>query len=231
MNMKKPYSDIIWNPVELLTHHQLTSDLIPEMLVRQLTQVKKYSPFYRIKLAGLTIPDKGGILDFHKSLPFTDKSELLADQEQFPPLGSNLTVRESKTQRINRTSGTTGAPLLLALTPKDILNTYECGARCFYASGLRRHHTVIHCMNYCMWAGGYTDHGSLEHLGAAVIPFGIGNSKMLIETILRIRPQALHATPSYLAKLQDVLNKDFGLAPTDLGLQLGPLVEKPDFRT
>ena len=219
--MKKPYSGIIWNPIELFSHQELTSEMIPELLVHQLNRAKIGSPFYRKKLVDLKIPDKRTILDLYATLPFTDKSELLADQQQFPPFGSNLPVRESKIQRINRTSGTTSEPLLLILTSKDVMNTYECGARCFYASGLRRHHTVIHCMNYCMWAGGYTDHGSLEHLGAAVIPFGVGNSRLLIETILRIRPQALHATPSYLTKLQEVLNQDFGLAPIELGLQLG----------
>ncbi len=235
MTMKKPYSDIIWDPVELLSHQKLTSEMIPELLFRQLNLVKARSSFYKTKWAGLRIPEKGEILNFHDSLPFTDKSELLADQQQDPPFGSNFTVRESQIQRINKTSGTTGEPLLLPLTPKDVTNTYECGARCFYASGLRRHHTVVHCMNYCMWAGGYTDHGSLEHLGAAVIPFGVGNTKMLIETILRIRPQALHATPSYLAKLQDVLNRDFPLAPHDLGLKLGLFggeagIQDPNFR-
>jgi len=233
--MKKPYSDIIWNPIELLSHQELTSEMVPELLVHQLNVVKTNSPFYRKKLAGLRIPDKRTILDFYETLPFTDKSELLADQEQYPPFGSNLAVLLYKTQRINRTSGTTSTPLMLTLTKKDIRNTYECGARCFYASGLRRHHTVIHCMNYCMWAGGYTDHGSLEKVGATVIPFGVGNSKTLIETILRIRPQAFHATPSYLIKLEQVVKDDFGLAPNQLGLQLGlfggePGLQDPSYR-
>lgn len=233
--MRNPYSDQIWNPIELLSHHQITSDLIPAMLVRQLKLVKNRSPFYGKKLAGLKIPHQETVLKFYESLPFTDKPELLTDQEEYPPFGSNLAVPLSKIQRINRTSGTTSTPLMLTLTRKDIRNTYECGARCFYASSLRRHHTVIHCMNYCMWAGGVTDHGSLEQLGAAVIPFGVGNSKMLVETILRIRPEVLHATPSYLVKLEQLVKEDFGLEPIQLGLKLGlfggePGLQDPSYR-
>jgi phenylacetate-CoA ligase len=233
--MRKPFSDLLWNSVEQTTDFHLQAEVIPKLLVRQLNQVKKNSLFYRKKMGNWKIPDKNDIIDFHDALPFTDKKELLEDQELFPPYGCNLTVPQEMIQRINRTSGTTGVPLLLALTRKDITNTYECGARCFYASGLRRHHTVIHCLNYCMWAGGYTDHGSLEYLGAAVIPFGVGNSKMLIETILQIRPRVLHATPSYLAKLEDVVNQEFHLAPRELGLKLGLFggeagLQDPNFR-
>lgn len=43
--------------------------------------------FYKSKLEGVSDVHPGRWLD----LPFTSKSELVADQEQHPPFGSNLT--------------------------------------------------------------------------------------------------------------------------------------------
>ena len=40
---------------------------------------------------------------------------------------------------------------------KDMEQTNECGARAFWAAGLRPRHTVVHCLNYSLWMGGFTD--------------------------------------------------------------------------
>jgi phenylacetate-CoA ligase len=72
-----------------------------------------------------------------------------------------------------------------------------------------------------MWTGGYTDHQSLEAAGAAVIPFGVGNSENLVEMILLLRPTAIHCTPSYLSKLENITKIKFNLSPKDLKLRLG----------
>jgi phenylacetate-CoA ligase len=87
-----------------------------------------------------------------------------------------------------------------------------------------------------MWMGGYTDHQSLEEAGAAVIPFGVGHTKELIETILAIRPHAIHCTPSYLRKIEVILFEQFQLKPHDLKLKLGlfgaePGLQNKAFRT
>lgn len=154
-------------------------------------------------------------------LPFTTKKELLEDQKKNPPYGSNICVNENYIQRIHKTSGTTNKPLLLVLTLNDIKNTIDIGSQCFKRAGLKSSDTVIHCLNYNMWAGGYTDHQSLESTGAAVVPFGVGNTQNLIETILLLKPTAIHCTPSYLSIIEVLLKDKFNLKPIDLGLKLG----------
>ncbi|MDP4267294.1 MAG: phenylacetate--CoA ligase family protein, partial [Bacteroidota bacterium] len=126
-------------------------------------------------------------------------------------------------------------PLLIALTKNDIQKTVEVGSDCFRSSGLNSSHIVIHCLNYNMWAGGYTDHQSLETTGATVIPFGVGNSVLLIETIMLIKPTVIHCTPSYLKKLEIILRETFNKTPKSLGLKLGlfgaePGLQNPDYR-
>ena len=160
-------------------------------------------------------------LDSYDKIPFTTKQELLEDQQKNPPFGSNLCVSNNKIKRIHRTSGTTNKPLLVVMTENDIKNTVEIGKKCFELSGLLPNDTVIHCLSYNMWMGGFTDHQSLEATGAAVIPFGVGHTKNLIDTILTIKPTAIHCTPSYLAKIELILLEEYKLTPKDLGLRLG----------
>jgi phenylacetate-CoA ligase len=69
--------------------------------------------------------------------------------------------------------------------------------------------------------GGYTDHQSLEATGATVVPYGVGNSRALINAIREIKIDAIHCTPSYLDVLERILRQDFKVGPRSLGLKLG----------
>jgi len=189
---------------------------IKKLLENQLYYVIGKSHFYREKLKGRKI----SVSKFFE-IELTTKDEIIKDQIENPPFGKNLAVHKDKILRIHKTSGTTSVPLIVALTKEDIKNTIKIGAMGFKSCGLKREDMVIHCLNYNMWAGGYTDHQSLECTGAAVIPYGVGNSVNLIEMILLLKPTAIHCTPSYLAKLEEIIKNNFNLRPIDLKLRLG----------
>lgn len=195
------------------------SDLEAALLKKQLPYVWANSPFYQKKYAThfSTHEQIGNGFD---QLPFTTRQEILEDQALEPPFGTNLCVSPEKLSRVHQTSGTSSRPLIIGLTPDDIQSTLAAGSRSFWASGLRPHHTVIHCLNYCLWMGGYTDHASLEATGALVIPFGVGHSRLLIRAIQNLKVNVIHCTPSYLAKLEALLEEE-SLNPKDLGLKLG----------
>jgi phenylacetate-CoA ligase len=73
-----------------------------------------------------------------------------------------------------------------------------------------------------MWMGGLTDHMTLERTGALVVPFGVGNTELLVRTIQEVGITAISCTPSYPAVLERVIAEKFpGLKPRDLGLKLG----------
>lgn len=225
----------IWNEVETREINQAQAEALEMHLPGQMAHVLAGSPFYRAKLGNPGPPSPGQSLVYLRDLPYTDKAELMADQAAHPPYGGNLCLPPESLRRVHKTSGTTGRPLLLVFSQADLEHTREAGARCFWAAGLRPGLTVAHCLNFCMWAGGLTDHLSLEATGATVVPFGVGNSKLLVETILLLQAQAIHCTPSYLATLEQVLARDFSLAPRDLGLRLGLFgaeggLEDPNFR-
>ncbi len=155
-------------------------------------------------------------------LPLSDKSQLRELQELTPPYGSYLATSRKTIRRHHRTSGTTGQAMNLALSARDCEITESVGARSQRAAGVTANHTVVHCLNYQMWMGGITDHLILERTGATVVPYGIGGTEKLIETIQAIGINAISCTPSYPLVLERVIEEKFpGLQPHDLGLKLG----------
>ena len=185
----------------------------------QSSYVMANSDFYQRHFKGLKL---SGDLAEIADLPFTDKEILRNEQRTQPPFGSYLAVDESRVVRMHRTSGTTGTAMNLALTQQDAQMTAVVGARAQSASGLGPQHQVVHCLNYQLWMGGYTDHASLEATGAMTIPFGVGNTKQLVALIRDLKINAISCTPSYPAVLEQVIRESFpGLEPRDLGLELG----------
>jgi phenylacetate-CoA ligase len=187
-------------------------------LGRALARAAATSAFWRARLRDWEPGEAPVRMDEFSRLPLLEKKTLLADQLEHPPFGSLLAVERHKLRRIHRTTGTSAAPLLVLLTDSDVATAVEAGARAFRCSGVEPSDIVVHCLNYCMWSGGVTDHQCLEAAGATVIPFGVGNSHFLIDVIRRVRPTALSCTPSYLVRLRDVL-AEMGLVPADLGLK------------
>lgn len=200
---------------------------------RQAEYIGSASAFYRRHFGGKTL---AGDLRALADLPFTDKEMIRTDQKENPPFGSYLASDVDRISRIHRTSGTTGVAMNLALSHADAVMTAKVGARSQAAAGLGPGHRVVHCLNYQLWIGGYSDHATLEETGATVIPYGVGSSEKLIHVIRELGVTAISCTPSYPAVLEKVIEDRFpGIAPKDLGLKLGlfggePGLDEPAFR-
>ena len=208
-----------------------------DLLVEQIRYVFDRSEMYqeKFKTAKMNGQDVKGIKDLAR-LPFTTKAELRESQKRNAPFGDFLAAPSDKICRIHRTSGTTGSFVYTALTENDADLTHDCGARSFWAAGLRPHHRVVHCLNYCMWMGGYTDHANLEKTGASVLPFGVGNSRLLVRVIRDAGITAISSTPSYPKYLEGAVREELGIEPAQLGLRLGlfggePGLDNPAYRS
>jgi phenylacetate-CoA ligase len=144
--------------------------------------------------------------EYLTGLPLTTKDDLRRSQEAAPPFGIHLACDPAEVALVHRTSGTTGRPLVVAATAEDIEITSRHGARAFACAGLRPDDVVVHCLNYCMWAGGYTDHRCLEATGAAVVPYGVGSTDELLSLQRWLPFSALSSTPSYVRLLLERLS-------------------------
>ena len=195
--------------------------------------VRSASSFYKAKLAGdCTRPVS---LETLQDLPLTDKDELKESQAAHPPFGDYAACAPTRIVRLTRTSGTTNRAMNLAQSRADAEMTARIGARGMYAAGLRPGDRVVHCLNYCLWTGGVTDHTILEATGATVIPFGVGNTRQLVDTILELKVTAISCTPSYPALIEKLLREEGIIAPRDLGLRLALFggeagLDNPGFR-
>ena len=200
---------------------------------RQREYVAARSPLHRRAWNGTEPPRR---LEALAELPLTDKEMLRESQRDHPPFGDYLAASPDTVARVHRTSGTTGTAMNIALSAADAHETAVVGGRAQAASGLGPGHRVVHCLNYRLWMGGYTDHATLEATGAAVIPFGVGETQLLVRTIRELGITAISCTPSYPAVLERVIAEHFpDLKPRDLGLKLGLFggeagVDDPDFR-
>ncbi|MEW5721636.1 MAG: phenylacetate--CoA ligase family protein [Thermodesulfobacteriota bacterium] len=226
----------VWNEAMETLSPREQKKMELDKLLRQIEYVYAHSEMYQAKFreAGLTAADIKGVEDLSR-LPFTSKAELRESQERRPPFGDFLAAPPDSIRRVHRTSGATGRFVYTALTGPDIELTNDIGARAFWAAGLRPHHRVIHCLNYCLWMGGYTDHSNLEMTGAAVFPFGVGNARQLVRVIKEAGINVISSTPSYPNYLVDVVREELGIQPADLGLRLGlfggePGLENPVYR-
>jgi len=226
----------MWNPEMETISLSDQKKLEQQKLIDQIQYVFANSTMYQEKYrqTGITAKDITCVQDLAK-LPFTIKTDLRESQVRTPPYGDFLAAPSDRVNRVHRTSGATGQFIYTALTYKDLKTTNDCGARAFWAAGLRPHHRVVHCLNYCLWMGGFTDHSNLELTGATVFPFGVGNSRQLVRVIRDAGINVISSTPSYPAYLEDVVRDELGMEPRELGLKLGlfggePGLENPSYR-
>ncbi|HEY6406590.1 MAG TPA: AMP-binding protein, partial [Ktedonobacteraceae bacterium] len=206
-----------------------------ENLRTQLDYVWSQSAFYQAKFAEAGVKREmiRDLADL-SLLPFTEKDECRRNQLEHAPFGSYLATDQERVIRAHKTSGTTGRALYVALTRRDRNLMNECAARSYWASGLRPNDTVVHCLNYRLWVGGFSDHEGLETTGATVVPFGVGQTALLIQTMRELQIGAISSTPSYMLPLHEAVLAQ-GLQPRDLGLRKGffgaePGMSEPDVR-
>ena len=186
---------------------------------RQRNYVLTSSPLHRRAWAGAVPPAR---LEARAELNFTDQEMVRASQHAHPPFGDYLAAPATTVVRVHRTSGTSGTAMNLALSVTDAHETAVVGARAQSAAGLGPGHRVVHCLNYRLWMGGFSDHTTLEATGASVVPFGVGETQLLVRTIRELGITAISCTPSYPAVLERVIAEHFsGTQPRDLGLRLG----------
>jgi phenylacetate-CoA ligase len=195
-----------------------TRRLEEERLAEQVSRCYDRSPFYRHKLEDAGVrPEHVERLEDLAGLPFTTKEELRASQAESPPYGDYVCVDGIEVVRMHLSSGTTGKPLVMPYTERDVATSAEVGARAFWAAGVRPDDTLLHCLSYSFYTGGISDHAALEATGAAMIPVGLGQSARVLELWPELRPTALFSTITYPVHLAETA-VERGLDPRSLGL-------------
>ncbi|MFQ5850596.1 MAG: phenylacetate--CoA ligase family protein [Candidatus Binatia bacterium] len=139
-----------------------------------------------------------------QELPFTTKSELVADAAEHPPYGSNLTYPLEQYVRIHQTSGTTGRPLAVL----DTLDSWNAWKRCwgfiFRAAGLVPGDRVYVAFSFGLFVGFWPPIEAAPELGYRVLPGGGQTSSQRLRAIDEHQATVLLCTPSYALHLAEV---------------------------
>lgn len=192
------------------------------LLLGALRRAISQSEFWRARIAPLGIKEHHLVHGFAiDELPLISKADLLADQAAEPPFGRLLAVPADEIRRIHRTSGTTATPLFIAMTDRDIADTYVTAERAYRHAGMGPGDRVVHCYNFNMWSGGISDYIPIERTQATAIPFGVGNTAQLLRLIKVLKVNAISSTPSYMFALRKRCREELEIDPRELGLRRG----------
>ncbi|WP_439328927.1 phenylacetate--CoA ligase family protein [Desulfofundulus thermosubterraneus] len=163
------------------------------MLREMVQRVYQNSPFYRKKLdeAGVDPGSIKTIADLAR-VPFTDKHEL----RDAYPLGL-MAVPEKQVVRIHSSSGTTGKPIIVPYTKKDVDIWAEMMARSLAMTGVNNRDRVQITPGYGLWTAGIGFQAGVERLGAMAIPTGPGNTEKQMEMMIDLKTTVLIGTSSY----------------------------------
>ncbi len=200
--MANNYSEY-FNP-ELET---MSREEIKKLQLERLQQTVRHcmnSPFYkkRFEEAGLK-PEDIKSLDDVRKIPFTTKQDL----RDTYPFGL-ASVPLSKCVRLHSSSGTTGNPTVILHTQKDLDEWANAVARCLWMVGLRPEDVFQNSSGYGMFTGGLGFQYGAERLGMLTVPAAAGNSLRQIKFIKDFGTTAIHAIPSYLTRLHEVMEQE-----------------------
>lgn len=162
------------------------------------------SPFYkkRFEEAGITPDDIQSLADLRK-IPFTTKQDL----RDTYPFGM-ASVPLEKCTRLHSSSGTTGNPTVILHTKQDIDEWANQVARNLWMVGLRPTDVFQNSSGYGMFTGGLGFQYGAERLGMLTVPAAAGNSLRQIKFIKDFGTTAVHAVPSYLTRLKEVMDQE-----------------------
>ena len=190
---------IFWNKtIETLPVRDLKK-LQLRLLRRTIERVYGNSPFYHRRLkASKTVPPRIRNLKDIERVPFTTREDLENNYEEI------LSVPRSQVATVRQTSGTTGKPLTVAHTRKDVDNIAEASARKLSYHGVTRKDVVQVTAPYGLWQGAWSAHWGAERIGASILPAGGGDSERQITLIKRFGSTVLYGVTNYHFRIAEV---------------------------
>ena len=152
--------------------------------------------FYRCKFA-LADVQKIDSLEALRNIPFTTKSELVKDQQEHPPFGSDLTFPLERYVRIHQTSGTTGQPMYWLDTEESWNWWAECWKVVFEAAGVRAGDRIYFAFSFGPFIGFWAGWEGARKVGALAISGGAQSTAQRLRSIVDYAATVLVCTPTY----------------------------------
>ncbi len=204
------YSDFERAPLELVRDHQLAR------LNALLITILPRNRFYARVLAGVSAPIDW---DVFASLPTIEKADLVADQEQYPPVGGIATYPLERYSTYHQTSGTKGSPLAVLDTPESWRWWAECWQYVYAAAGVTARDRLFFAFSFGPFIGFWSAYAGAQRLGALTIAGGGMDTRARLKMMQATRPTVLLSTVTYALRLTEVASKE-GIDLADLGIRV-----------
>lgn len=172
-----------------------------DLIRKTLDKLALTDGFYKKKFEGIDLSKIKSQEDFEK-LPFSDKSDL---REAYP-LGLQA-VPDEEIVRIHSSSGTTGLPVIIPYTKKDVEDWAIIFKRCYEIAGITNLDRIHITPGYGLWTAGIGFQAGAELLGAMAVPMGPGNTDKQIKMMMDLKTTVLCATSSYALLLAEEITK------------------------
>ena len=178
-----------------LTQKQI--ELVDSQVKRLIAGDSYYGKLYREKgITGVASQE-----DFEK-LPFSSKDDL----RNAYPLGIQA-VPDEDVVRIHSSSGTTGRPVIIPYTKKDVDDWAIQFARCYEMAGITKKDRIQITPGYGLWTAGIGFQAGCEKLGAMAVPMGPGNTEKQLQMMQDLQSTVICATSSYALLLSEEITK------------------------
>ena len=178
-----------------LTQKQI--ELVDAQIKRLIAGDSYYGKLYREKgITGVASQE-----DFEK-LPFSSKDDL----RNAYPLGIQA-VPDEDVVRIHSSSGTTGKPVIIPYTKKDVDDWATQFARCYEMAGITKKDRIQITPGYGLWTAGIGFQAGCEKLGAMAVPMGPGNTEKQLQMMQDLQSTVICATSSYALLLSEEITK------------------------
>jgi phenylacetate-CoA ligase len=166
-------------------------------LQETIAYLNEHSPFYKEFFSKARFNSRGiKTIEDLSVIPVTIKEDLQQRNEDF------LCVPLHKIVEYSSTSGTLGNPVTIMLTEND-LNRLACNEYASFVSTEGSVNDVYQLMLTLdrQFMAGMAYYSGIQKLGAGAIRLGPGVPSLQWETILRLKPTAIVAVPSFIIKL------------------------------
>jgi len=173
-----------------------------KLLRSTIERAYRSSKFYRARMKATQINARGirRLKDIER-MPFTTRQDL---ENNFRDV---LCVPFSRVATVRVTSGTTGKPLTIAHTQRDVDNIGEASARKLSYHGVTPKDVLQVTSTYGLWQGAWSVHWGAERIGACVIPVGPGDTERQIRIIKRFGTTVLYGATNYHFRIAEVAKK------------------------
>lgn len=188
----------------------------------------EFSPFYKEMFAAGNINPAAikTIGDLNK-IPTTSKENLQQRNADF------LCVGHDKIIEYSSTSGTLGSPVTIALTENDLQRlAYNEYSSFRTAGGNARDIYQLMLTLDRQFMAGMAYYSGIRKMGAGIIRLGPGVPSLQWETILRLKPTAIVAVPSFIIKLIDYAKEqhiDINSTSVKKAICIGENIRNTDF--